>query len=98
MSADGTWNVTMNSPMGSQDATLVLSTDGAALSGKMSGPQGDIDITDGTVDGDSLSWKAALTQPMPITLEFSATVDGDSIEGTATLGTFGSATFTGTRA
>jgi hypothetical protein len=98
MSADGTWNVTMNSPMGSQEATLVLATDGGSLSGKMTGPQGDIDITDGTVDGDSLAWKAALTQPMPITLEFTATVNGDAIEGNATLGTFGSATFAGTRA
>ncbi len=98
MSADGTWNVTMNSPMGAQDATLVLATDGDTLTGSMNSPQGSMDITDGTIDGDALTWKAALTQPMPITLEFTATVDGDSISGDVALGSFGNATFAGTRA
>src|SRR5690606_5064873 len=98
MSADGTWNVRIESPMGAQDAQLVLATEGATLTGRMTSPQGEIDITDGTVDGDSLAWKAALTQPMPITLEFTATVGGDSISGTTTLGSFGSATFAGSRA
>ena len=33
MSADGTWNTTMNTPMGAQNGTLTLATDGAALTG-----------------------------------------------------------------
>ncbi len=98
MSADGTWNTTMNTPMGAQNGTLTLATDGGTLTGKLSGPQGDIDLTDGTVDGDALTWKAAITAPMPMTLEFAATVDGDNISGNVKLGAFGDATFTGTRA
>jgi hypothetical protein len=98
MSADGTWNITTNTPMGAQDATLVLSTNGSSLTGQMVGPQGSVDLTEGAVDGENLTWKAALTQPMPIELEFSATVDGDNISGDVKLGTFGSATFSGTRA
>lgn len=98
MSADGTWNITLNSPMGSQDATIVLATDGSTLTGKMTGQQGDLDITDGTVDGNNLAWKTSLTQPMPIELDITATIDGDSISGVAQLGTFGQATFSGTRA
>ncbi|MGB0717129.1 MAG: hypothetical protein ACPGXK_14715 [Phycisphaerae bacterium] len=31
MSADGTWNTTMNTPMGPQQGTMTLSTDGGAL-------------------------------------------------------------------
>jgi hypothetical protein len=98
MSADGTWNVTLNSPMGAQQATLDLKTDGSTLTGSMGGPQGSLDLTDGTVDGDNLTWKAELEQPMKMTMEFSATVAGDSISGEAKLGTFGSASFSGTRA
>jgi len=98
MSADGTWNTTINSPMGAQNGTMTLATDGGALTGKLSGAQGDIDIEDGTVDGDSLTWKASMTSPMPMTLEFSATVNGDEISGDVKLGAFGNATFTGTRA
>ncbi len=97
-SADGVWNTTMNTPMGAQKATLTLATDGGSLTGSMSGPQGSIDLKDGAVDGDSLSWKADITQPMAMTLEFSATVSGDEISGNVQLGAFGTASFSGTRA
>jgi len=98
MSADGTWNTTMNTPMGAQQGTLELTADGGTLTGKLGGPQGEIEIQDGTVDGDSLAWKADITSPMAMTLEFTATVSGDEISGDVKLGSFGNATFTGTRA
>lgn len=95
---DGVWNTVTNTPMGPQSATVTLATDGNTLTGNMSGPQGTIDIEDGSVDGDSLSWKANITSPMAMTLEFSATVNGDEISGNVTLGAFGNASFSGTRA
>ena len=98
MSADGTWNVTLNTPMGAQAGTLELATDGNALTGTMSGPQGSMELENGTADGDSLSWTVNMTQPMPITIEATATVDGDEISGEAKLGAFGTATFSGSRA
>ena len=98
MSADGTWNTTINSPMGAQQGTLTLATDGDALTGKMAGAQGELELKDGKVDGDTLTWKADMTSPMPMTLEFSAKVDGDEISGDVKLGAFGNASFSGTRA
>jgi len=98
MSADGTWNVTLNTPMGAQAGTLELATDGNTLTGTMSGPQGSMELENGTADGDSLSWTVNMTQPMPITIEAMATVDGDEISGEAKLGAFGTATFSGSRA
>ncbi len=97
MSVAGNWKVTMNTPMGSQDANLKFAVDGDTLTGTMSAPQGEMEISDGKVDGNKASWSAALTQPMPITLEFSAVVDGDNISGDVTLGSFGNASFSGTR-
>ncbi len=97
-SADGVWNTTMNTPMGAQKGTLTLASDGGSLTGTLSGPQGSIDIKDGTIDGDALAWKADITQPMAMTLEFSATVSGDDISGNVKLGAFGDASFSGTRA
>lgn len=95
---DGDWKVTLNSPMGAQDATLTLTTDGNSLSGKMVGAQGTQEFEGGTVDGSNLAWNVKMTQPMPMDLDFSADVDGDSISGKVKLGAFGDATFAGSRA
>lgn len=97
MSADGTWNTTINTPMGAQTGTLTLVTDGNALNGKMASPQGELELVDGAIDGETLTWKADVTSPMAMTLEFNATVSGDEISGTVKLGAFGDASFSGTR-
>jgi len=94
---DGDWKVTLNSPMGAQDATLTLATDGASLSGKMVGAQGTQNFEGGSVDGNSLTWNVKMTQPMPMDLDFSADIDGDAIAGKVKLGAFGDATFAGSR-
>ena len=57
-----------------------------------------MELNDGAVDGDTLTWKADMTSPMPMTLEFTASVSGDEITGSVKLGAFGAATFSGTRA
>jgi hypothetical protein len=98
MAADGTWNVTLDTPMGAQQMTLTLATNGNELTGKLSSPQGEMEIANGTVDGNNLTWVVSITQPMAMDIETSATVDGDTITGESKLGTFGTAKLTGTRA
>lgn len=98
MSADGTWNVTMNSPMGAQQMTITFVTDGDKLSGKLAGGQGEMEFADGTVDGNNLAWTVKIDQPMPMEIETTATVDGDNLTGESKLGSFGTAQLTGTRA
>ena len=97
MSADGSWDCTINSPMGAQQATLTLVIEGSTLSGTMAGAQGTQEFAGGTVDGDNLQWEVQMTSPMPMTLEISATVAGDTISGNVKLGAFGNASFEGTR-
>jgi hypothetical protein len=97
MSVDGTYDMTMKTPMGAQQGKLTLKTDGSALTGTMASPQGEVELFDGQADGNSASWKVKITSPMPMTIESSATVDGDSIKGEAKLGAFGTAPFEGTR-
>jgi len=97
MSVEGTWNVKMETPMGTREAVLALDASGGSLHGKMEAPDGTIDIYDGAVSGNNLSWKANVTSPMTLTLEFSAIVEGDSMTGTVKLGMFGDAPLSGTR-
>jgi hypothetical protein len=98
MSVDGTWNITLKTPMGAQAAVLSLTNGDGGLTGSLKSPMGAIDITEGTVDGDHAAWKANMTAPMPMTLEFTADIVGDAISGTVTMGPMGSAPFDGIRA
>jgi len=98
MAVDGTWNVTMKTPMGAQSATLELVDTGGTLSGGLKSPMGGADITEGSVDGDNLTFTVKMTSPMPMDLKFTATVDGDAISGKVALGPMGESSFEGTRA
>jgi hypothetical protein len=98
MSIDGKWNISVTTPMGPQASSLDLKSDGGKLTGSSEGPGPAVEIYDGTVDGDSATWKIDITQPMPMTLAFSADVDGDSISGQADPGMFPASPFTGSRA
>ena len=95
--ADGVWETVTNTPVGQQKATMTLATAGDTLTGTLSGAQGTITIQEGKVDGDRLTWKADITNPMPMTLSFSARVAGDAIRGNVDLGAFGNAAFEGKR-
>jgi hypothetical protein len=100
MAVDGTWKLVVNTPMGAQESTLVIQSSGGTLTGTQSAGSGGSGrpIDEGTVDGNDITWKASITKPMPMTLEFSGTVDGDKISGSVKLGMFGNAPFSGERA
>ena len=97
MSVDGTWNITMSTPMGERRATLTLASNGSTLTGTQAAEQGSAEIADGKVDGNKVSWKVSIQQPMPLTLDFNGTVNGDAIEGQMGVGFLGSFPFSGTR-
>jgi hypothetical protein len=69
MSLDGTWKVTVDSPMGKEESTLELRMQADALQGSQSGAQGSGSIKDARVEDDDVSWSASITMPFPMTLE-----------------------------
>lgn len=97
MAVDGKWEIVINSPLGAQKATLDLKTDGAVLTGTQQAAQGSGPLENGKVDGNGLTWSAKITNPMPLTLDFTGTVDGDKLSGSVKAGAFGSFPFTGSR-
>ena len=98
MAADGTWNLTLQTPMGERRSTLTLSTAGGTLTGTQEAEGNTTEISEGTASGDSVSWKVSITNPMPLTLTFNGTVSGNSLSGNADTGMFGSFPFEGKRA
>jgi hypothetical protein len=98
MAVDGKWEIVINSPLGAQKATLDIATNGGALTGTQTAQQGSGPLENGKVDGNTVSWSAKITTPMPLTLDFTGTVDGDKLSGSVKAGSFGSFPFTGGRA
>ncbi len=96
MSADGNWKITINTPMGAQTVDATITTNGDTFTGTTTGRMGDQKI-EGKVNGDTLTWSSNISQPMPMTLEFEATVSGDNMTGNVKLGAFGNAGLTGVR-
>jgi hypothetical protein len=98
MAVDGNWNITMSTPMGDRQTTLSLKSSGNTLTGTQTAEGNSADIFDGAAKGDDVFWKVSITNPMPLTLEFTGKVSGDSISGEMGIGPMGSFPFTGTRA
>jgi len=99
MPVDGTYNISLNTPMGARPATLSLATSGTALSGTFSSDRGEQQLQNGAVNGNEITFSMMFASPMgEMKLDFSGTVDGDAIGGGVQFGSFGSGSFEGTRA
>ena len=94
---DGAYDCVAKTPMGDQNGVFTVISNGDRFNGTFAGMMGSLDVVDGKVAGDVLTWKMEMTMPMPMTLECEATVSGDAITGTMQLGAFGASAFTGTR-
>ena len=98
MSLSGTYNTTVKSPMGDQSGTFTVVDNGdGTFTGNLAGGLGSMDVQDGKVDGNTMTWKMNMTVPMPMTLDCEATVDGDNLTGNVNAGAFGAMPLTGTK-
>jgi hypothetical protein len=97
---DGEWSLVFDStPLGIEKGVLTVkvASSGASFTGSFSGAMADVNVEDGKVDGDALTWKMSITVPIPTTLNCAATVTGDTMTGTCKVVAFGSYPFTGSR-
>ncbi len=95
MAVNGKYEIVVQSPMGPQPSTLEINADGTGTQAAQGRSQ---PISNGKIDGNTVSWSNAITTPFPMTLEFLGTVDGDAISGNVKAGSFGSFPFSGKRA
>ncbi|MDP6653829.1 MAG: hypothetical protein QGF90_17260 [Gammaproteobacteria bacterium] len=80
---DGTWNFSMDSPMGSISATVTMKSEGATLTGEFDmGGGRKWPIEAGTIEGNNISFEID-RDGASMTYVMNASVDGNSIIGTA---------------
>lgn len=94
---DGSYDCVTKSPMGDQKSVFTVNSDGGSFTGQNAGAMGSLDVENGKVDGNKLTWTMNMKVPMPMTLECEATIDGDALTGTIKAGAFGLMAMTGTR-
>jgi hypothetical protein len=91
----GTWNFTVVLSEGSGNPVFTFKQDGEKLTGHYQGAFGEADVT-GTIKACDITFCFKIgDQPEPVT--YSGTVEGDSMKGKVTFGSYGGGTFTGTK-
>lgn len=95
----GSWDIEVNTPEGTQKATLDASQKGSELTGTFTTTMfGAADLKNGSVSGNKVSFSFALdVGGNSLEISLSGTVDGDTMKGTATVAGQGTVDFSGTR-
>src|SRR5437879_2863853 len=79
---DGAWQVTVETERGSFDQSLTIQQDGGKIKGTLSGRRGDSPI-EGTLEGAKINFTVIRDTPNgAMTINYTGTVDGDSMTGT----------------
>lgn len=91
----GTWDLTVNSPQGSNQSTMTVTQSGASFTGQMTSELGSASLDNGQVTGRSASWSITLTiGGQSMTINFRGDVEGSRMRGTAEIPATGSVSFT----
>jgi len=97
MNPQGRWNVVIETPVGPRSGVLELLVNGDELSGTLSDGEQTTPILEGRIVDGTLQWSARITRPLRMSFRFTATVDADTISGSAKY-LLGRAHFSGVRA
>lgn len=97
MSVEGTWDLTISTPIGRIKAIIELRRENGVLAGSAHGAGEQVPLHEVVLDGDQLTWRQAITKPMRLNLAFAVTVDGDSLAGTSKAGRLPSSKVVGQR-
>jgi hypothetical protein len=93
----GTWVMQVETGAGSGSPTFSFKQTGDKLEGTYEGTFGKADVK-GEVKGNKATWSfTADAQGTQLNIQYSGTVEKDTMKGTVTLGELGEGTFTGKR-
>ncbi|MFH8738744.1 MULTISPECIES: hypothetical protein [unclassified Streptomyces] len=97
MSVEGTWDLSVSTPIGKIKAVVELLRQDGVLSGAAHGTGEEVPLSDIALDGDRLTWKQTVTKPLRLNLAFAVTISGDTLTGTSKAGRLPASKVTGRR-
>ena len=98
-SVAGNWDVTINSPQGSNTSLVVFKQDGEKVSGVLKGRAGELPFDGGTLTGNELKFSFTInTQGMQLPITLTGKVEGETMSGKADFGGFAEGDWTAKRA
>jgi hypothetical protein len=94
----GKWTADITTPRGTQTVTFDFHVDGATLTGKVTSPRGEGDISEGKIDGDNISFAQVMNfNGNEMKIVYTGKIDGDNIKFSRTMGDRPPVEFTATR-
>jgi hypothetical protein len=95
---NGKWTAEINTQMGVQKYTYEFHVDGSTVTGKAINEHGETPLTEGKIDGDTISFVEALSfNGMDIKISYTGKIDGDKIAFTRQVGDFATEELTAER-
>lgn len=95
----GKWTAEIETPIGLLKYTYVFKVDGAKLTGRATWEKGDVEIREGKVTGDEISFVEMMRwEDMDIRIEYRGKVSGEQIKFTRKVGDFATEEFVAKRA
>ncbi|HTH27607.1 MAG TPA: hypothetical protein VL918_03965 [Sphingobium sp.] len=94
---DGAYDCVTKTPLGDQASVFTIVSNGDSFHGTNANLLGSLDVKDGKVDGNRLTWRMEMTLPMPIQMMCEGIVEGDTLTASIDAGNFGKITMSGKR-
>lgn len=97
MPVEGIWDLSVSTPIGRIKAVVELRREEHGLCGSAHGAGEEVPLRDVVFDGETLTWKQAVTKPLRLDLAFAMKVEGDTLTGTSRAGRLPASQVTGRR-
>jgi hypothetical protein len=95
---NGKWTADVTTQRGTQTVAFDFHVDGSTLTGKVSSPRGEGDISEGKIDSDTITFAQVMNfNGNEMKIVYTGKADGDSIKFTRTMGDRPAVEFTATR-
>jgi hypothetical protein len=97
MVLEGTWDVTIKTPIGSLAVVYEFTENVGALAGSATLKEETSPLQDLAIDGARVKWRQSVTKPMRLNLDFDVLVAGDRMTGHSRAGRLPRSSVTGVR-